>query len=195
MTEKPKRQLILEAAFEVFSAKGFHAAKVEEIAEKAGVGKGTIYEYFKSKSDVFQEMYKWYVEEYFTDLESGLQDAERPVERLYNIVKNHIIFLSRFKNLAGKLLSESSSHIDLGNDFKNLMIKTYKEKMSKVKFIIEEGIRKGYFRSDLDTDLCTMYFFSSLGGISHSMFLFNVEMSPDEVAGKVIDLLLNGIRK
>ena len=51
-----KRLRIIEAAVIVFSRKGFHRAKVEEIAEVAGVGKGTVYEYFKSKKELFLEM-------------------------------------------------------------------------------------------------------------------------------------------
>ncbi|MDH7498134.1 MAG: helix-turn-helix domain-containing protein, partial [Syntrophomonadaceae bacterium] len=53
---KEKRQLILEAAARVFSQRGYHQAKVEEIAAAAGVGKGTVYEYFDSKLELFQQM-------------------------------------------------------------------------------------------------------------------------------------------
>ena len=44
--KKGKRELILEAAINVFSTKGYHNTRMEEIASQAGVGKGTIYEYF-----------------------------------------------------------------------------------------------------------------------------------------------------
>ena len=194
MAEKIKKQLILEAAFEVFTQKGFHSTKVEEIAERAGIGKGTIYEYFKSKADVFHEMYIWYVEKYFAELEEGLLDESEPTLKLGRIVKNHIVFLTNMKSLAGKLLSESSPHMDLGAEFKMTMINSYKEKMDRIKVIIEEGIQKGVFR-ELDVTLCTMFFFGSLGGISHAMFLLDIDINPDAVAEKVIDILLNGIKK
>jgi AcrR family transcriptional regulator len=193
MTEKPKNQLILEAAFEVFSRKGFHGAKVDEIAEKAGIGKGTIYEYFRSKADVFQKMYLWYVEKYFAELEDGLHDEHDPVFKLKRLVRNHIFFLNNIKSLAGKLLTESSSNFDLGPEFKKTMMSTYQLKMDKIKAIIQEGINAGVFR-EMDVDLCATYFFGSLGGISHAMFLLNMDISPDEVAEKTIDILLNGIK-
>lgn len=194
MAEKPKKQLILEAAFEVFSSKGFHGAKVDEIAEKAGIGKGTIYEYFKSKADVFKEMHKWYTERYFSGLEKGLREEAPATEKLYIIIKNHIIFLNTVKILAGKLLSESSSHVDLGVEFKEIMKTTYKEKINKVKGILEEGIEQGLFRP-LDTSLLSTSFFGCLGGISHSMFLLDMDLNPDEIAEKFVNLLLNGIKK
>ena len=56
MAEKnQKRKDILTSAKTLFNEKGFHNTKMEEIAVRAGVGKGTLYEYFKSKQDIFDE--------------------------------------------------------------------------------------------------------------------------------------------
>ena len=51
-----RRQAIVDAALVEFSAKGFAAARLEDIATRAGVGKGTIYLYFKDKEELFQEL-------------------------------------------------------------------------------------------------------------------------------------------
>jgi AcrR family transcriptional regulator len=51
-----RRQAILEAALDVFAAEGFAAAKLDDVAEKAGVAKGTIYLHFKDKQDLFEQM-------------------------------------------------------------------------------------------------------------------------------------------
>jgi len=51
-----KRKEILTSANALFAEKGFHNTKMEEIAVSAGVGKGTLYEYFKSKQDIFDEV-------------------------------------------------------------------------------------------------------------------------------------------
>lgn len=48
-----KRREILEAAMRVFARDGYHRSRVEAVAEEAGIGKGTIYEYFRSKTDLF----------------------------------------------------------------------------------------------------------------------------------------------
>lgn len=50
-----KRKDILNSAMELFREKGFHNTRMEEIALKAGVGKGTLYEYFTSKQEIFDE--------------------------------------------------------------------------------------------------------------------------------------------
>ena len=194
MAEKPKRQLILEAAFEIFSTKGFHATKVEEIADKAGVGKGTIYEYFSSKAHVFQEMYKWYVERYFAEIEEGIEAMDNAEQKLYLIVKNHVTFVSTLQSLAGKMLSESTSHLDLDLEFKETMLATYKEKIKKVIVVLDEGVTRGHFRP-MDTEMLGLFFYGSLSGITHSMFLFQKNISPEELAEKFVHLLMNGIKK
>lgn len=51
-----RRQAIVDAALAEFSAKGFAAARLDDIAGRAGVGKGTIYLYFKDKEALFQEL-------------------------------------------------------------------------------------------------------------------------------------------
>lgn len=51
-----RRQAIVDAALAEFSAKGFATARLEDIAARAGVGKGTIYLYFADKESLFQEL-------------------------------------------------------------------------------------------------------------------------------------------
>src|SRR5690242_19613097 len=51
-----KREAILHAALDEFSARGFTAARLEDVAARAGVAKGTIYLYFADKEALFQEI-------------------------------------------------------------------------------------------------------------------------------------------
>jgi AcrR family transcriptional regulator len=53
-----KRQAILEAALELFVARGFHGTAVPLVAEKAGVGAGTIYRYFANKEALVNELFR-----------------------------------------------------------------------------------------------------------------------------------------
>ena len=57
--DKPdKRTAILEAALELIAANGFHSAPTSRIAEKAGVGVGSIYRYFTDKEDLIHEVFR-----------------------------------------------------------------------------------------------------------------------------------------
>ena len=57
--QERRRAEILDAATAIFSKCGFAAADVQEIADKTGVGKGTIYRYFPSKESIIQAMATW----------------------------------------------------------------------------------------------------------------------------------------
>lgn len=53
-----KRDAIMQAALELFVERGFHGTAVPEVAERAGVGAGTIYRYFESKEQLVNELYR-----------------------------------------------------------------------------------------------------------------------------------------
>ncbi len=53
---KISKQKILDAALEVFAKQGYHSATVDAIAKTAGISKGLLYNYFKSKDDVLNEL-------------------------------------------------------------------------------------------------------------------------------------------
>ena len=54
-----KRPLILRAATEVFAEEGFNSVTVAAIADRAGIGKGTVYEYFSSKDELLFAVFEW----------------------------------------------------------------------------------------------------------------------------------------
>ena len=78
-----RRDAILEAALDEFSAKGFASARLEDVAKRAGIAKGTIYLYFTDKESLFQELIrakmvpKGTIYLYFTDKESLFQELIR----------------------------------------------------------------------------------------------------------------------
>src|SRR3954470_11334953 len=65
------RSLLLDAAEEVFTAKGFEGASLDEIADRAGYTRGAIYKHFADKADLFLEMNSRFNEQVF----SGFQDV------------------------------------------------------------------------------------------------------------------------
>jgi len=58
-----KRRLIKETALELFAEKGFHSTSINDIAKKAGISKGLIYNYFKSKDELITEIIHWGMDE------------------------------------------------------------------------------------------------------------------------------------
>src|SRR3954466_15698445 len=63
-----RRAAILDAALEVFSSRGYHAASIDEIASEAGISKALIYEHFPSKKDLHASLLERHVQEIFERL-------------------------------------------------------------------------------------------------------------------------------
>lgn len=80
--KKKKREKILEAAVKVFSKKGRTATKISDIAEEAGIGKGTIYEYFQSKDEVFSASFHYFMEKLEEVITRRLFPIHDPLEKL-----------------------------------------------------------------------------------------------------------------
>lgn len=68
-----KETAILEAAAAVVAERGFRTTRVADVAERAGIGKGTVYEYFRSKEDLFLRLFDWYTNEAFASMLGELQ--------------------------------------------------------------------------------------------------------------------------
>jgi TetR/AcrR family fatty acid metabolism transcriptional regulator len=99
--ENEKRKSILIAATDVFSKKGFHEATIEDIARTAGIGKGTVYEYFSSKDELFIEMVKFNIQQYQYRLKHQIDMTEGFINKLdafigfhYDIIRQNVSFIN-----------------------------------------------------------------------------------------------------
>jgi AcrR family transcriptional regulator len=82
LDDTPRRQAILAAALRLFAEKGYHGTAVPEIAERAGVGAGTVYRYFESKEALVNALYQHWKTEYGRALMAGLP-LDAPVRRVF----------------------------------------------------------------------------------------------------------------
>lgn len=98
---------ILKAALEVFSEQGLAGARVEDIAARAGVSKGTLYLYFSGKEEVFREAVRAKVQRTMEGLAAAAPPGE-PLERLTRFIDAYFAYLSKpsFGRMYRLLLSE-----------------------------------------------------------------------------------------
>src|SRR6185369_15277732 len=76
-----RRDAILAAALDEFAARGFAAARLDDVAKRAGVAKGTIYLYFRDKESLFQELVRGMLGPQLSVLEAA-QTQPMPVRRM-----------------------------------------------------------------------------------------------------------------
>jgi AcrR family transcriptional regulator len=127
-----KRVILLAAAINVFSKRGFHEAKMQDIADAADVGKGTIYEYFKTKDDLFLAVYDAWMDEYEHEMTRVSDKALTPVDKADALIETTIDFYERHAEHASILL-EFWAHALRANDAHFLSrIRQMKERLSEL---------------------------------------------------------------
>lgn len=88
--KEKKERRIARAALKLFSKKGYRATNVGRIAEEAGVGKGTLYEYFSTKADIFLAAAKEWIEKFQKQFETRLSEIQDPIKQLYAIARMNV---------------------------------------------------------------------------------------------------------
>ncbi|NLS44277.1 MAG: TetR/AcrR family transcriptional regulator [Firmicutes bacterium] len=187
--ESGKRGMILAAALMIFSEKGFHGSTIEEIAEEAGVGKGTVYLYFESKTDLFVSLVEERLRELKEIVVKHLEGLEGAGEKLTESIKLHWKFFNQSKEFVRVILS------DLGGLGKELDERT---RDARVRFIevfesiIKEGTETGEFKEIQPR----MAAYAIEGAISFVAFenLINSQGFPSiSDPSQLVDFCLNGL--
>jgi len=95
MTEKQTEQKILDAAREIFMRKGMHGAKMQEIADEAGINKALLHYYFRSKDKLFDRIFQEVFGQLFPKLQI-LVDATKSIEeRVQIFVKEYMTVMQQ----------------------------------------------------------------------------------------------------
>jgi AcrR family transcriptional regulator len=103
-----RREAILEAALDEFSARGFAAARLEDVAKRAGVAKGTIYLYFADKEALFQELVRFQIGPVMSAFEAvlaGPLPLKRLIDQAIEIFAREV-FGTRRKQVMRLIISE-----------------------------------------------------------------------------------------
>ncbi len=93
MPRKERRAQLLDSALEVFVAQGYHAAAMDDIAERAGVSKPVLYQHFPGKLDLYLALLEHAAEQIISDTRSALastQDNEQRVEATVQVFYDYV---------------------------------------------------------------------------------------------------------
>ncbi|MBN2008906.1 TetR/AcrR family transcriptional regulator [candidate division KSB1 bacterium] len=194
--KEEKRQAILIAAMKVFAQKGIANTKMTDIADAAGIGKGTIYEYFRNKEEIFQASYSVFMESMEATIAQRIFKITDPVEKL------KALFRAMTETFAGS-----------GADFMDMMLDFWAEAVrqkdeSKIKIvdlhkiyadfrqiigaILDEGIRLGKFKH-MNTFMAASIMIGAMDGIMLQWIMDRKNFNANEAVECFLNELLAGI--
>jgi len=191
MTREKRRIEILRGAGYVFSEKGFHGAKMDEIAKEAGVGKGTIYGYFDSKEALFRELIKFAMEEFKVGMEKALGNGVNCRERIINLFKFHGYFLSKYMDITQIFVNQQGL---LPKELKEEIINEKIELFNIIEGVIEEGKKNGELRKNLDIRLAALCIVGSISNFYVSELIYRKNEYEDIFPEPMVDLIFEGFK-
>ncbi len=159
MSNQDKKQRILEAAEQVFAQKGLSGASVAEIARQAEVTDSVIYQFFKGKEDLLFSIPGARMPHVFNLLEESLQGIRDAESRLSKMVWFHLRYHETHTGFARLLLLDCRSHKDFYRSEAYELVREYAGVMLR---LLEDGVRDGNFRNDVDMRLVRDMIFGTL---------------------------------
>ena len=192
---KDKKDQIIEAAARVFAQKGYAGAVVADIAIQANIGKGTVYEYFNSKEDLFFAVFEWFQKKTekaatvgISALGGGAADRLRVLNDslmgLWDEIKDAFVLVMEFW--------AASSSTQMRRRFKGAFKQIYDDYRGIVSALIQDGINGGEFRSDVNPKSVA----AALVGTWDALFLqgwFDNSFDPAATAKDFLETVLRGL--
>ena len=182
-----RRHEIFGATVNLFLKNGFRETSMREIAEAAGMGKSSLYDYFKTKDDILL----WAMEDEILDLTAAVREiANQPdlaIERLRQAMKKHL----------ENLVTSKEFYLKLSFEVQRLTIESQKRiqvlrhaYQDMIRQLIDEGIQEGSFRQ-VDSLLVTRLLITAL---TPTVFTSRPTGTPQEMLEEAFDVIMKGIQ-
>jgi len=179
-----KRRQLLDAAVRVFARKGFHASRVGDIAEEAGVAHGLLYHYFRSKDEVLEAVFdeNWSV---LLARIAGVEETDEPaVDQLRHIAAIVLRTWLHLPDVVRVVVREFGRSPELAERIGVLAQPIY-----AIERVIARGIERGEFRKDIDPAFAATVVYGSIDELLTAWVLGRLPDSEEGVAAAERTLL------
>ncbi len=187
-----RREQILNAAIAVFSRRGYRATLVDEIAQEAGVAKGTLYLYFGSKEEMYLEAFREHVEKLHKRTLARMQEAQSTWEKIKAFVVVRLEYGEENKDFLRIYLSEFVGTLTGRGEWSEQLRAMFKRESDVLRELFQRGIEAGEVRTVPVDQLVSMLRYT-VGGIVTSRVtginLADTHLDPD----LVVELLRKGL--
>jgi TetR/AcrR family transcriptional regulator, fatty acid metabolism regulator protein len=154
-----KRRQILDAAIRVFARQGFHATRVSDIADEAGVAYGLVYHYFRSKDEVLNELFaeRWSL--LLSAIEETDSEGETPRAKLAAVAAFIVDSYRHDPELMKVIIVEVTR---AANSFGRTHLPEIRRAYESIAKIVEDGQKAGAFRGDVAPLFASMSFYGAI---------------------------------
>ena len=162
-----RRNTIIAAAMKVFNVSGYAEAKMDQVAAEAGLSKGSIYNYFESKYDLFTQMVVDVVAGHEADIEQLLAGCPTAEKKLLAYADYWLSQIDRYRTMGGVIVECWAMVVRRPADgrFAEAFRDIYARGGRRIAAILAEGQSTGEFRADVKPELTATMFMGMMDGI------------------------------
>jgi len=185
-----KRQRIMQTAEKLFANRRIHEITLDEIAQLAEIGKGTIYRYFDDKDDLFFQVATSGFEDLCNLLEEKVpRDLPFQEQILLMCLEISAYFQGR-REMFTMMMTEDARMPGCKGKLKERWLKQRKKLVTAVARILEHGVADGLVRDDVPLEVLASFLLGLLRARAQELFNVPHEQRPHEL---VVDLFCNGV--
>ena len=186
-----KKSLLIRAAREVLGRYGFKKTTLDDIAEKAGMAKTSIYYYFKSKKGILIAVAQMELTKMMDTMRDAVENATTPEKKLRGLVRARYNYLQEIKSTPGLNLEKLQEMTS--------MVRSERERflgaeIELIKEVILDGVRKNVFEVK-DPELFALISISAMRGIDDTFMLYGKHERITEGIEGQMNIIINGIKK
>jgi len=193
-----KKKLIIKAALDTYAEKGVKNSRIIDIARNAGIGKGTVYEYFRSADEILLASYYMLMENMESEIFASIANITDPIEQLSGMIR---IPFEQFTQLSDDYMaifieywSEGIKRDGKSNELANNFRSIYQNFRNQMVDIINTGIKQGKFRQVNAVSVASALM-AIIDGLYLQLMLDKDAFSPNQIIDDSIDMILNGVLK
>ena len=193
VNKKDKHDRIIQAGLKVFAREGYSKAKINDIAESAGIGKGTVYEYFGSKKEIFLNVFSFVKELILSKHWKVLDEGLNPLDALKKIAKTTADVYTE-QNMEMRFLAQFRAECirsDLDGEFGRSLNEYHEEIIALISRYVNSGIEEGSMRPT-DVGIVSGNYHTALDGLGVQYLLSNEEMDLNSAVHSLYEIFIKG---
>lgn len=187
--QEKRRQMILKAAEKLFAKNGFHGTDVEAIAKEAGTAKGTVYNYFENKEDIFLSVLDEGLHKLEEKMHLGLVSIDDPVEKIKKGIEIYISFLKDHLHLFRILAGEQAQ---FGDKFRKRKNEVFFARIGHVEQVVAAAIEGGHLKK-MDPFIATSGLFGMINFTVFRGLLIGRKFSARQMTEQITRLYMEGM--
>ncbi len=188
-----KKEEIFTAAAAVFAEKGFSNTRMEDIARKANIGKGTLYEYFRSKDELFFALYDNLLNTFHQTIYAALTPDQTPSQSLAALVSATLRAFDEWQNYGILLLDFWNEH-RRGKFLEVEFSEIYDKSRGIIRQLIEAGIENGELEP-VDPSVAASIIIATLDGVMLQRVFDPGLYSKFDMGKELPAILFSGLKK